>query len=215
MAVLVQQVCPATTTTTTTTTMSPSAFKDAVTPTDTIETLSEPLSSMTSLSPLVNLLALTYRIKSPSPSKQDRLSSLMYTISTLDSCSKEHAHDEFRNSFVRLLSPVLNGMASLQEFEDAVGAATDPENFRDFWTLEGRNLIKEFVQDRGATRGTSPGADLPFLETFVGDASCRVALTKGSGQLVLVSGDCKAEDCVSPTLVLNHGMITFRDSRLE
>ena len=183
--------------------MSPSAILPENVSHDTVHVLSEPLCAMQSITPLVSLLAMTYNSRPagsrPGGHAGDRLSSLMHTMSSRVTPSLKHkqgkfqSHEALRNSFVRLLSPVLNGMAGLQDFEDAVGASSNPEDFRDFWTLEGHNLIRDWVKD-GGLAGTSPGADMVFLDTFVGDHSCRVALGRDARALVLVSGDTRVGD---------------------
>ncbi|KAL6852673.1 hypothetical protein ACO1O0_007221 [Amphichorda felina] len=183
---------------------------------DTIAGLSEPLSSLNSLSPLVSLLALAYQTETPSPSCQDRLSSLMYTLAP--SPADHYSHEELRCSFTRLLRPVLSGMTGLREFQEAVGASSDPGGFRDFWRLQGRNLIRDLVQFVGNPDGgdeASPGADVPFLDAFVADLGCRVALGLDRGQLILVPGEAKAGDDVRLRLVLHHDRaMAFRELSL-
>lgn len=162
---------------------------------DTIGSISEPLSSMSSITPLVSLLTLAYQAKVPPPSEQERLATLMHTMSAPPPLEdrKGYSHDEFLSSFINFLSPVLNGMAGMRDFEAAVGAFSQPEDFRDFWTLEGRNLIKDSVE--GGARGrVAKGSDMPFLDVFVKDKSRRIALSKDGGMLRLVPGDARPGD---------------------
>lgn len=163
--------------------MSPSALdtNNGETRQETITELSAPLNEMSSIDPLITLLAMTYRTQTPSPAKQDRLLTLMHTISTTSPVGaqpkKIYSHEEQRNSFIRFLSPVLNGMAGLQDFGAAVQeeAVQDPEGFRTFWQLEERNLLSDMVEG-GQMGGASPGADVVFLEEFVGRPEGKVAL---------------------------------------
>lgn len=150
---------------------------------------------MSSISPLVSLLTLAYQVQTPSPSVQERLVTLRETISpsSSPSTSKSYSHDELVNSFINFLSPILNGMAGLGDFESAVGAFARPDDFRQFWTLEGRNLIRESIA--GPPNGLSrKGCDLPFLDTFVKDVSCRVGIGADTGMLVLVPGCAQVGD---------------------
>lgn len=86
---------------------------------DTIEGLSDPLSSMSSLASLVSLLALAHRARRREGEKQERLVALMHAVSPVPSAS--HSRQEYVASFVRLLSPVLNSLAGMQEFAQVVG----------------------------------------------------------------------------------------------
>lgn len=63
--------------------MSPSAPNDQGVFQDTIAKLSEPLSSLSTIPPLVAIVTLTYKAKTPSSSRQRRLSSVMYTLANL------------------------------------------------------------------------------------------------------------------------------------
>jgi len=180
--------------------MSPSAITQTTSQVgeETVVELSPSLNELSSLDPLISLLAITYRTKTPSPLKQDRLLTLMHTLAE-PSCCKLYAHEEIRNSFIRFLSPVLNGMAGLQDFEKAVSAEMreDPEGFRSFWQLEERNLFQEMVQN-GFMGGASPGADVVFLDTFVSEdakSTSRIALSR-DGTLLKVDGSCNVGDKV-------------------
>ena len=107
---------------------------------------------------------------------------------------KDHQHEEMSNSFIRLLSPVLNGMAGMSEFEEAVGAFSDPDDFRDFWTFEEKNLIRDVVEGTALSNGNARGTELPFVDIFVKDPSCRIALGKKDQTLRLVPGDAVPGD---------------------
>ncbi|KAM0285453.1 hypothetical protein ACHAQH_001402 [Verticillium albo-atrum] len=169
---------------------------------DTIASVSEPLSSSTDVLHLITLLTLAYKVRTPSPTKQDRLATLMRTLSSdrlshIRTPSYPHgfSREEVTRAFVRLLSPVLNGLTGLVEFERAVNAEDDPASFRQFWTLDDRNLLAD------AVAGTSPpvaasATTIPpeFLDTFVDDKTHRVALTKDRGMLTLVPGCVRAGD---------------------
>ncbi|KAH7155186.1 hypothetical protein B0J13DRAFT_544962 [Dactylonectria estremocensis] len=168
---------------------------------DGIASLSEPLSSMSSIFPLVSLLTLAYKVRSPLPSAQDRLLTLMHTMSPASNpllqqtAPKGYSREEVLNSFIHFLSPVLNGMAGMLELLSAVDAFSRPEDFRQFWNLERSNLIREFIENSGPRRGMK-GYDVSFLETFVQDPTCRIALGKNNGVLMLVPGDAQVDDDV-------------------
>ncbi|KAL2210900.1 hypothetical protein CC79DRAFT_1331292 [Sarocladium strictum] len=83
----------------------------------------------------------------------------------------------------------------MEEFESSVGAFSKPGEFREFWDLDGKNLITEFVSDGGSQRMVT-GSDVVFLERFVEDAGRRVALTGKTGMLVLVPGESEVGDGV-------------------
>lgn len=187
------------------TSLPPASTFDNASYEDTIEAVSEPLSSMDSISPLVSLLALCYRCTiendasspiitsvhhAPPP---DRLSTLMNTMAQSPAC-KTHRHEEMNNSFIRLLSTVLSGMAGQYEFAEAVGAFSAPDDFRDFWTFQGRNLIRDVVQGGGT--GYARGSELPFVNVFVRDPTCRIALTREGKKLLLVPGETQAGDAI-------------------
>lgn len=178
--------------------MSPSSTHDESTLIDAIGALSDPLSSMSSLSSLVSLLKLAYNVRDPPPSKQGRLTTLMRTISPEPRPlkAKTYSKDETIDSFINFLSPVLNGMAGMQDFEAAVDGFSQPDNFRDFWIYEGHNLIKDMSS--GDSHGhTTKGSDT-FLDVFCRDLSCRVAFGRDTGCLMLVPGHAEVQDEVWP-----------------
>lgn len=158
---------------------------------DTIDRLSDPLASMSSLPSLVSLLALAYLARVPPPEEQERLTTLMHTISPAPTV--QPARQIYVDSFVRFLSPVLNGLAGLKDFTEAVGAYAEPEDFRDFWALEGRNLIKDVVGGSAHT-GAAMLTDASFLDVFVKDASLRIALGRRTRALALVPADAEPGD---------------------
>ncbi|KAF7561831.1 hypothetical protein G7046_g2322 [Stylonectria norvegica] len=171
---------------------------------DSIASLSDPLSSMSSIFSLVHLLTLAYEVRTPLPSVQDRLMTLMHTMSPAgkpfaqQTCSdtvEGYSHEEVLNSFIHFLSPVLNGMGGMIELLSAVDAFSRPKDFRDFWSLEESNLIEEFVEIGGPLRALE-GYDVPFLQAFVKDSSCRIGLGKQKGILMLVPGDAEVGDDV-------------------
>ncbi|KAM4056604.1 hypothetical protein HRG_003473 [Hirsutella rhossiliensis] len=143
---------------------------------------------MSSLTPLVSLLALAYQARGPPP---ERLATLMHAMSPAPTA--EHSRQEYVSSFVRLLSPVLNGLAGLKDFTEAVGAYSEPEDFRGFWTLEGRNLIKEVVGG-SAHMGAAMATNVSFLDVFVKDTSRRIALGRKTRALALVPADAEPGD---------------------
>ncbi|KAF6829176.1 hypothetical protein CPLU01_08066 [Colletotrichum plurivorum] len=167
---------------------------------DAVEDVSEELSNMKDLLPLVKLLALVYKVDSPGLSEEHRMNTLMRTLSgdglgktTTDKHPEGFTRDEIVHSFGRFLSPVLNGLTGLGDFEKAVGAGEDPAGFRQFWALDDRNLLGDAVSGSGALAATTE-AEIPFLETFVEDKTRRLALTQDHGSLVLVPRDTKPGD---------------------
>lgn len=173
---------------------------------DNIASLSDPLSSMSSIFSLVSLLTMAYQVRSPQPSVQERLLTLLNTMSpalttggaytrTTPGSPRGYSREEILNSFIHFLSPVLNGMAGMLELLSAVDAFSRPEDFRQFWSLEQSNLIRDFIESGGPLRGME-GYDVPFLEAFVKDSSCRIALGKNQGMLLLVPGDAQVGDNV-------------------
>lgn len=185
---------------------------------DTIAQLSEPLKETTSLSPLVHLLTLAYQVKIPPRSKQERLVTLLNTITQAANSSSSppsNSDPEIRTgSYIRYLSPVLNGFAGMEDFEAAVGAFSEPGEFREFWELDGKNLITEFVSDGGSQRMLG-GSDVPFLDKFVRDSSMRIGLTKRDAMLVLVPGTTEVGDAVSTEA--NSGVVSIQrgDSKVS
>ncbi|KAM0346896.1 hypothetical protein ACHAPU_005236 [Fusarium lateritium] len=167
---------------------------------DSIATISDPLSSMSSIFPLISLLTMTYHVRTPPHSNQERLLTLLNTmapglLAEADSPFSQYSREEVLNSFVHFLSPVLNGMAGMLELLTNVDAFSRPEDFRQFWSLERSNLIRDFVESGGPLRGMQ-GYDVPFLKTFVTDSSCRIALGSNKGMLLLVPGDAEVGDDV-------------------
>ncbi|KAM5351774.1 hypothetical protein ACJ41O_004497 [Fusarium nematophilum] len=180
---------------------------------DSIASVSDPLSSMSSIFSLVSLLTLAYQVRTPQPSVQERLLTLLHTMSpalrideeqttataatatTTPEALKGYSREEILNSFIHFLSPVLNGMAGMLELLSAVDAFSRPEDFRQFWSLERSNLIRDFIESGGPLRGMQ-GYDVPFLEAFVKDSSCRIGLGKNKGMLLLVPGDAEVGDHV-------------------
>ncbi|KAM0204663.1 hypothetical protein ACHAPA_001893 [Fusarium lateritium] len=164
---------------------------------DSIATLSDPLSSMSSIFPLVSLLTMAYHVRTPQPCSQERLLTLLHTMSPAltTEINTKYSREEILNSFIHFLSPVLNGMAGMLELLTNVDAFSRPEDFRQFWSLERSNLIRDFVESGGPLRGMQ-GYDVPFLEAFVKDSSCRIALGSNKGMLLLVPGDAEVGDDV-------------------
>ncbi|KAJ4178896.1 hypothetical protein NW759_017323 [Fusarium solani] len=154
---------------------------------DSIASLSDPLSSMSSIFSLVSLLTMAYQVRTPLPSVQDRLLALLHTMSpalrteeqTRSDPFSGYSREEILNSFIHFLSPVLNGMAGMLELLSAVDAFSRPEDFRQFWTLERSNLIRDFIESGGPLRRMQ-GYDVPFLEAFVKDSSCRICVGHAS-----------------------------------
>ncbi|KPM37582.1 hypothetical protein AK830_g9001 [Neonectria ditissima] len=171
---------------------------------DSIVGLSDPLSSMSSIFSLISLLTLAYQVRTPLPSTQERLVTLMHTMSpasrpldqqTAPASSKRYSREEVLNSFIHFLSPVLNGMAGMLELLSATNAFSRPEDFRQFWDLEGCNLIREFIESGSPPRRLE-GYDVPFLDALVQDPTFRIALGKNNGVLLLVPGDAQVGDDV-------------------
>ncbi|CEI39053.1 hypothetical protein FVEN_g10656 [Fusarium venenatum] len=164
---------------------------------DSIANLSDPLSSMSSTFSLVSLLTMAYHVRTPQPASQERLLTLLNTMSPAlrTHADPRYSREEVLNSFVHFLSPVLNGMAGMLELLANVDAFSRPEDFRQFWSLEQSNLIRDFVESGGPLRGMQ-GYDVPFLETFVKDSSCRIALGSNQGMLLLVPADAEVGDDV-------------------
>ncbi|CRK41044.1 hypothetical protein HYQ45_007544 [Verticillium longisporum] len=197
------------TTTPTTTTRMASAHEQTLEQTlqgtyiDTIASVSEPVSSSTDIHHLITLLTLAYNVRTPSATQQDRLATLMRTLSSdrlshVRTPAYPHgfSREEVTHTFGRLLSPVLNGLTGLVEFEHAVNAEDDAVSFRQFWTLDDRNLLADAVAGTSPPVAASATAVPPeFLETFVGDKTAhRIALTRDRGMLALVPGCVGAED---------------------
>ncbi|KAM0322448.1 hypothetical protein ACHAQA_009515 [Verticillium albo-atrum] len=166
---------------------------------DTIDDVSDDLVNTTDVLPLIKLLTLAYKVRCPDPCQEDRLNTLMRTLSAdrlgkvrTDAFPCGFTRDEVTYAFCRFLSPILNGLTGLVEFERAVGADVDPASFRHFWTLDDRNLLADAVS------GTSPAAGAaapPFLDTFVEAKSLhRIALTRDRGMLALVPSSVRAGD---------------------
>ena len=174
--------------------MSPSSIHDESVLVDAISLLSDPLSSMSSLSSLVTLLKLAYIARDPPPAEQGRLTTLMRTLSPepRPRRAKTYSPDDAAESFINFLSPVLNGMAGMQEFEATVDGFAQPDNFRDFWTFHGHNLIRD-MSTGDAQFHTKKGAN-SFLDVFCRDQSCRVALGRNTGCLMLVPGQAELGD---------------------
>ncbi|WYZ34289.1 hypothetical protein EsH8_I_000565 [Colletotrichum jinshuiense] len=167
---------------------------------DTVVDVSEELSHMKQLLPLVKLLALVYKMRSPSPDEEYHMNTLMRTLSgdnlsktTTDSHPQGFTREEIIRSFSRFLSPVLNGLTGLGDFEKAVGAGEDPEAFRQFWALDDRNLLTDAISGSGPLAATTD-TEIPFLEVFIKHNSRRLALTQDHGALVLVPSQTRAGD---------------------
>lgn len=99
----------------------------------------------------------------------------------------------------------------MEDFEAAVGAFSQPGEFREFWDLEGKNLITEFVSDSGSQRMIT-GSDVSFLDRFVKDSSCRIALTGKQGMLVLVPAAAEVGDDVWQTAAADGVTVRRGDS---
>ncbi|KAI8248589.1 hypothetical protein K4K53_000680 [Colletotrichum sp. SAR 10_77] len=167
---------------------------------DTIVDVSEQLFYMKQLLPLVKLLALVYKVRAPSLSEEDRMNTLMRTLSgdtlnktTTDRYPQGFTRDEIIQSFGRLLSPVLNGLSGLDDFEKAISAGEDPAGFRQFWALDDRNLLTDAVCGSGPMASVTE-TDIPFLDIFVKDKTRRLALTQDHATLVLVPHDTRPGD---------------------
>ncbi|KAK2034306.1 hypothetical protein LX32DRAFT_419204 [Colletotrichum zoysiae] len=167
---------------------------------DTVVAVSEELGHMKDLLPLVKLLSLVYKMRSPSPDEESHMKALMRTLSgdalnktTTDRHPQGFTRHEIVQSFHRLLGPVLTGLAGLGDLEQTVGAGRDPESFRQFWALDDRNLLTDAMAGSGAFAVTSE-MGVNFLDTFVKDKSRRLALTQDHGALVLVSNRTRVGD---------------------
>ncbi|OLN94336.1 hypothetical protein CCHL11_02828 [Colletotrichum chlorophyti] len=167
---------------------------------DTVVDVSEELSYMKELLPLVKLLALVYKVRSPGPGEEYLMETLLRTLSsdslggtTTDRHPQGFTRDEILQSFSRFLSPVLNGLTGLGDFEQAVGAGEDPATFRQFWALDDRNLLTDAISGSGPLVAVTE-TEVPFLETFVKDKSRRLALTQDHGALVLVPKETRPGD---------------------
>ncbi|RDA90163.1 hypothetical protein CP533_0524 [Ophiocordyceps camponoti-saundersi (nom. inval.)] len=172
--------------------MPPSAEPLQGTSIDTIGRLSDPLADTSSIDPLVSLLALAYH-QEVGP-EGSRLATLMHTMTAPSPSSSSAAprSQDLVKAFIEFLSPILGGLAGLSDFSDAVDAVSHPDDFRDFWTLNGQNLIRDVVAGDG--QGEPPVPAVPFLDTFVEDPSRRVALGLESGVLSLVPAEAKTDD---------------------
>ncbi|KAF9873554.1 hypothetical protein CkaCkLH20_09013 [Colletotrichum karsti] len=167
---------------------------------DTIEDVSEELSYMKQLLPLVKLLTLVYRVHSPNPAEEYHMNTLMRTLSadtpsktTTERYPEGFTRDEIIQSFSRFLSPVLNGLSGLGDFEKAIDAGEDPAGFRQFWALDDRNLLTDAVSGSGPLAAITK-TEIPFLDVFVKDKTRRLALTHDHEALVLVPRGAKAGD---------------------
>ncbi|KFA75849.1 hypothetical protein S40288_01933 [Stachybotrys chartarum IBT 40288] len=176
--------------------MSPSALtEDKPVFLDTISEVTDGLDTMTTVSELVSLLTLAYKTRIPPAAKRARLATLMHTMASTshNQSVKASSHDELLSSFVCFLTPVLSGMAGLEEFQTAVEAFAKPDDFRDFWTIEGHNLIKEIIGGDGYQNAIK-SSDTPFLGAFVKDSSCKIGLGRNTGCLFLLPGNSALED---------------------
>ncbi|PHH87085.1 hypothetical protein CDD83_9335 [Cordyceps sp. RAO-2017] len=172
--------------------MSPSATADDGAGIDTIGSLSDPLSCMSSIASLVSLLALAYRVEDPPPAQQARLTTLRRTVLGPSDAKRRRDGDALAASFLRFLSPVLSGRAGMDDFQTAVGALADPANFRDFWTLDGRNLIRDVVE--GHVPPPPSAAPSSFQELLAGGPARRVALGLDSRAIYLVPAEAEPGD---------------------
>jgi hypothetical protein len=175
-------------------------LKTAGTHIDTISEVSAELSSMDEVSQLVKLLAMVFKLRYPSPSNQCHLGSLVKTLTAdcLESVSAAEHRDGFTDEeavqyFQRFLSPVLDGLAGLGELEEAVGASIDPLGFRQFWALDGRNMLSESVTGE-LLRPIGLDPETTFINTFIQGNGRRLALTRDRGALALVPGSAKPGD---------------------
>ncbi|TQN72684.1 hypothetical protein CSHISOI_02757 [Colletotrichum shisoi] len=188
---------------------------------DTIVAVSDELAHMKELLPLVKLLSLVYKMRSPSPDEEHHMNNLMRTLSgdglsrtTTERHPQGFTRHEAIQSFSRFLSPVLNGLSGLVDFEQAVGAGEDPESFRQFWALDDRNLLTDAISGSGPLAATAE-TDIPFLETFVEDKSRRLALTQDHGALVLVPNRARVGDEVWKMSRGSSLIVIRRDGRPE
>ncbi|RDA85208.1 hypothetical protein CP532_3294 [Ophiocordyceps camponoti-leonardi (nom. inval.)] len=157
---------------------------------DAIDRLSDPLADTSSIDPLVSLLVLAYH-QHVGP-EEDRLATLMHTMTGSSSSPPPPHSQKLVMTFIDFLSPILGGLAGLSDFSDAVDVVSHPDGFRDFWTLNGQNLIHDVVASDG--QGEPPIAAVSFLDAFVEDTSRRVALGLESGALSLVPAEAKPGD---------------------
>ncbi|KAF4585936.1 hypothetical protein GQ602_005241 [Ophiocordyceps camponoti-floridani] len=157
---------------------------------DAIDRLSDPLAAMSSIDPLVSLLALAYEQR-VGPGR-DRLATLMHTMSASSPPPPQRCSPELVRAFVDFLNPILGGLAGLSDFSDAVNANSHPEGFRDFWTLDGQNLMHDMVTGDG--QEVPPVASASFIDAFVEDTGCRVALGLESCVLSLVPAQAEPGD---------------------
>ncbi|PHH77968.1 hypothetical protein CDD80_7539 [Ophiocordyceps camponoti-rufipedis] len=157
---------------------------------DAIGRLSDPLAAMSSIDPLVSLLALAYQ-QQHGPGR-DRLATLMHTMSAPSPPPPQRCPPELVRAFVDFLTPILGGLAGLSDFSDAVDANSQPEGFRDFWTLDGQNLLHDVVA--GSGQDAPPIASVSFIDAFVGDTGCRIALGQESRVLSLVPAQAEPGD---------------------
>jgi hypothetical protein len=166
---------------------------------DTIDELSAKLSSMKEVSCLVNLLAMTYKIRNPSPTETCHLETLLRTmcgrvVDHHELAGEEHGRDEIVQRFSQFLNPVLNGLAGLGEPETKISAFSDPVGFRELWSLDGRNLLTEANSSDLAVESCQPAVDITFVDAFVKDGTMRVALTCNRRMLALVPGSSQVGD---------------------
>ncbi|GKT82733.1 hypothetical protein Ct61P_00583 [Colletotrichum tofieldiae] len=148
---------------------------------DTVVAISEELAHMKELLPLVKLLSLVYKMRSPSPDEECHMNTLMRTLSG-DSLNKT-ATDRYPQGFTR--------DEIVQSFSRRAGE--DPESFRQFWALDDRNLLTDAMSGSGPLAATAE-TEIPFLETFVKVKNRRLALTQDHGALVLVPNQTRAGD---------------------
>ncbi|PFH55756.1 hypothetical protein XA68_17683 [Ophiocordyceps unilateralis] len=153
---------------------------------DAIGRLSDPIAAMSSIDSLVSLLALAYQQVGPG---RDRLAMLMHTMSAPSPQDRPH---ELVGAFVEFLNPILGGLAGLSDFSEAVDAVSHPDRFRDFWTLDGQNLMRDIVAGHGDGEPPVPGVS--FLDAFVRDTGRRVALGLESRVLSLVPAEAEPGD---------------------
>jgi hypothetical protein len=182
---------------------------------DTVVRVSDIISSTSDISSLVTLLSIAYQVQSPGPSADDPLNTLMRTLSadrladvTTPDFPRGFSRAEVVDSFTRFLSPVLNGLTGLVDFEQAVDATRDPFAFRRFWTLNSRNLLAE------ATAGNAPAATtvpVSFVDTFVHHPDAKkLALTRERGLLALVPYDVEPGDEVWTVSQLSRPVVVRR-----
>ncbi|KJZ77163.1 hypothetical protein HIM_03484 [Hirsutella minnesotensis 3608] len=115
--------------------MSSSAAQQGTLASDTIESLSDPLACTSSIDSLVSLLAIAFRAKVHRTCQGERLSNLMHTMSLPLPAKRDGG--AYLSSFIHFLSPVLNGLAGMQDFATAVEGLSQPEDFRKFGASKG------------------------------------------------------------------------------